>query len=876
MNAAAISWWQPLVVVLQLVILVMLLSWLALAALKWSLLHSYRSRVSVLAYYDRLLLALEDHKLFWPEQSQFGPYQPPVEGAFGQLQAFETYLEAAGSIAEPLRTAQLPSCSLADIVTLRCWGMVHSTWQVWKQVRLLADRLSDATSAYTELQNYRERVLAIPSDVRAQVALRRYELEQAALHLESERVVQTNGLDAYDTGIGSLDRQISSLESDLGESGEVDPAVLERATELLGSVTQGISILTHDLSALTTARTSAEEALERDAELLSSVQDCWRAIQRRGFREQAIDEVLLGLAASRDDLQTRLSQRSREAFRTVLAQSDAYNERVQLLQADLEGIENSLSEVDANLHTAADELSAAGVLLRTFHEQSPLTHADVTSALYDTASAQLAAASDTRQQGTREALKTAGAQADLSRRQAADVTTRIAVFQERTGTTMMLWQRLNHGDISDLRERMAKTVARLDEYPKHQPATTELQRNIELAQREAELALSYMSAELRERGEVIESQLDDTLEALQYAARGTEYVAGGIGQLNELIEGIEKKRLQTEQEVAMLLYVDLPAVEQLSGSMLVELRETLINLAMTIRRDGAQLLDPSQTEYDQALRFVLPNLRRQLDQVRSAHATNIRQMQLQYEAERNQLARSWAQLESIDLSQLSVVEPLIAKAEAEYQAWQQDTAEAQDNPYLMSQVLGRRSAELDQRLNALQCDIADARVSLKELDKAFQQRYSQANAMRERLRQISASSMWPNLPWDIEADRSWAQVVEMQKRIQQADTLPALLDAWQHALGASTELVKLYERGEAQARDGLGHLQNELKAVQAIKQRVQHQADAAMRRDETDETRKLAKLVAQTDHLIALSLKEAHFDAAMRHLKQAREALMRL
>ena len=74
----------------------------------------------------------------------------------------------------------------------------------------------------------------------------------------------------------------------------------------------------------------------------------------------------------------------------------------------------------------------------------------------------------------------------------------------------------------------------------------------------------------------------------------------------------------------------------------------------------------------------------------------------------------------------------------------------------------------------------------------------------------------------------------------------------------------------------MGHLQDELKAVVALRQRVQRQAEELSARKLHTESRKLTKLVNQVDSCISLSKGEANFDAALRHLRQARDMLNRL
>jgi len=159
-----------------------------------------------------------------------------------------------------------------------------------------------------------------------------------------------------------------------------------------------------------------------------------------------------------------------------------------------------------------------------------------------------------------------------------------------------LWTQLNQGDLSSWRKQVQFASDKLQAYPRHLPAVSELLRNIELSLREAELAVSYLPQEMTRNNYYIESQMDDAFEALQYARRGIEYVTEGIGRLRSVLETIESQRLQLEQDVAMLLYVDLPAVEQLSAAMLVDLREKLTQLALNIRQEAAQMLDPAQTE----------------------------------------------------------------------------------------------------------------------------------------------------------------------------------------------------------------------------------------------------------------------------------------
>jgi len=869
-----VRWWQLLLIALELYFLACVLPWLAAAALRWSLRRSYRSRLTVLAYYDRLQQSEAYQRTFWSEQPRFGPYQPLAEAADEQLARLASELSEAASLAEPLRSAQVAGCSFTKIITLRCWKIASAAYSQFKHVKSLANILGDATDILAALAELEQRVIALPSDTRAQLALRRYELEQLSARLDLERAAGTVGLEGFTSGIAALRTQVENLADELGE-GEVGE-VVERVSEPIAVLASGIAHLGEDLTALTVLRRAAEESLARSEANLTRLQERWRGIQRCTLREQDIDEVLLGLAASRDDLQTRLAQRTRDAYSTVQAQAQAFNERAALLDDDLADLEESIASTDAALNAAADELNAAGAALADLHQRLQFVHADLTQALYDQAAAGLASASDTRQQGSRTSLARCQERTAVVRRQAAEIHDRLAALEERAQVVAALWAELRRGDISPYRRQFQFAEEKLQAYPKHLPAVAELLRNIELSQHEAELAIGCLPADFVHDGMYIESQLEDVNEALDYATSGVEYVRTGINHLKELLEQIEQQRLQVEQQVAMLLYVDLPAVEQLSGSMLVEQREKLVLTAIEIRQQAARLLDPSQTEYDEALRFGLPFLKRLLEEVHTAHVTSLKQLQLQYDDEKRQLARSWAQLDHLDISGLDVVQPVVLKIKAEYADWQQTAEGNRENAYVLSQTLGRRSADLDQRMTELQREIVEGRLALKELEKTFQQRYARAEALRDHLRAVSEASAWPYLSWEIDAGRAWSLVAELQRTIANASTLPSLLDAWQRTLGACTELVKLYERGETQARDGLGLLQNELKAVNALKQRVQHQAEELTHKGEHTASRKLTRLVAQTEHLIGLSQKETSFDAALRFLREAKEKLLRL
>lgn len=870
------SWWQPLVILLELYLLAALLPWLAVSALSWSLRRSFRSRASVVGYLDKLQQAFEAQRAFWPTQPRFGPYEAPAAAADTELAALEAQLQTAQTLAEPVRTAPLPYCGLAGALALRCWSEAWRAMRLWRGVRGVAGALEEAAAVYDRLRAAQQTVLDIPSDTRAQLALRQYEIDQAAEHLQRERAAGTVGLDAYESAVTTLRGQIARLQAELDGAGGQEQDVLEKAVEPIAALQQGIARLRDDLHSLSGLREQAETRAAYMDDTLVTLGERWRAIQRRRFREQDIDEVLLGLNALREDVRARLAKRTREAYREVNALAGTFEERTRLLADDLAGLEQAISASDDLLNTAADELTAARATLAEMQAKYINIDPDQTRSLLDDAAANLAAASDTRQQGTRSSLAACDTQTTFVRGQAAEAVERVSALEERVQAVNALWTQLNQGDLSSWRKQVQFASDKLQAYPRHLPAVSELLRNIELSLREAELAVSYLPQEMTRNNYYIESQMDDAFEALQYARRGIEYVTEGIGRLRSVLETIESQRLQLEQDVAMLLYVDLPAVEQLSAAMLVDLREKLTQLALNIRQEAAQMLDPAQTEYDEALRYKLPYLKRQLDEVRAAHATHIKQLQLQYDAEKTQLARSWARLDHLDLSQLAVVQPLVQRIKAEYAAWQKDAEASLQNPYALNQVLGRRSADLDQRLTALHRDIVEGRLALKELDKAYRQRYALAEASRDRLRALADASPWPNLPWDIDAQAAWNRVSEAYGRIEAADSLQALLDAWQRALGAVTELNRLYERGEAQAHDGLGHLQKEWKHVTALKQRAQHQAEELTRKGDHAGSRKLTRLVAQTEHLITLSRKETQFDAALRHLCQARDNLLRL
>lgn len=869
-------WWQPLVVLLELYLLASVTPWLAVAALSWSLRHSYRALASVTGYLDKLQQELAEQNAWWPAQPGFGPYAPPVQQAEALLPLLVAQLAAAERLALPLRGASLPECSLLYVLTLRCWAALSNIYSIWRIVRRLANFLADIVPILDSLRAAQRIVKSIPSDAHAQLDLRQYEVEQFTARLRAELEAGTTGLEPLQAKSKALEEEIGRLRARLVQDADNGPDTSAAITESIAKISTDIGEMSQVLTQTVQQRQQAEASLDQMVSLAASLRDRWHAILRQGVHAQPIDERLIGLRSQLEEAHARLLPRSNEAYQWVISTAVGFSERANALADEMAGYEEDIAQADAALNAAADDLTAGKEAITKLHTQFMNVDADASCEMLDQAAELLASASEQRQLGTLDGVHHTIELAQQVRQQAATALANTGGLEERVREVFALWIELKRGDTSSWRKQAQFLIEKLQGYPKHFATATELVRNIELSQREADLALSCLPDELVNGAYFKESQLENAYDALTYAQRSLQYVSDGIAQARAALEHIEQQRLQLEQDVAMLLYVDLPSLEQLMGAMLPELREPFIQTALSIRQEAANLLDPAKTEYDEALRYGLPFLHRQLDEVRAAHATHVKQLQLQYEAEKGPLARSWAQLERVEPAQFPYVAAAYQQLQNEYRTWQQVREGNQQNPLVLSQTLGRRSSDLQQRMLEMHRSIVEGRLALRELEKAFEQRYAQAEAMRTRVEQLGKTSPWPRLVWDAETDRAWVQIVEGQRRIELADSLPSLLDAWQRTLSACSETIRLYERYENQMRDALGHLQDEFKAVAALKQRVQRQAEELTAKSRHAESRKLTKLVDQVESCINLSKGEANFDAALRHLRQARDMLNRL
>ncbi|MHB1355973.1 MAG: hypothetical protein ACYCZF_08350 [Anaerolineae bacterium] len=869
-------WWQPLVFLLTLYVLASVTPWLVVAALSWSLRHSYRSLASVISYLDKLQYKLTELSAWWPVQPRFGPYSSPVQQSEVLLTLLEEQLAAAAHLAQPLRSASLPEFTVFSVLALRCWAALRPISNTWSTVRRLAQSLAAITDYFDRLRVFQHIVENIPSDVQAQLDLRQYEAEQFGAILKAELAAGTTGLDQAQARILALIEEIKSLREYLDQNPDPGEDSLAAITETSAAISTDIADLTSALAQTTQLRQQAQTSLDQAASLAISLRDRWHAVLRQGLRSQPIDERLIGLCSQLEEAQARLLPHSCEAYRAVIAATADLIELANALANEIAGYEQDIAQADAALNSAAADLKAGKEAISNLHTQFMNIEADTSSDMLDMAEGLLASAHEQRRLGSLAGVHQAIELAQQVRDQMATIQANVAGLEGRVREVYAIWIALKRGDTSSWEKQAQFVIEKLQGYPKHYVAATDLVRNIELSIREASLALSCLPDELVKTAYFKESQLENASDALTYAQRCLEYIAEGIVQGRAALEHIEKQRLVLEQDVAMLLYVDLTGVEQLMGAMLPELRERFLQTALSIRQEAANLLDPAKTEYDEALRFSMPFLHKQLDEVRAAHATHIKQAQLQYEAEKGPLTRSWAQLERVEPAQFQYVASAYTQLQDEYRSWQQTADGNQQNPLVLSQTLGRRSIDLLQRMQDMLRSVVEGRLALRELEKAFQQRSAQAETMRTRLEQLGKSSSWPKLVWDSETDRAWAQIIEGQKRIGLADSLPGLLDAWQRAVSACNEAIRLCERYENQMHEALGRLQDEFRAVTALKQRVQRQAEELSARKKHTESRKLTKLVSQVEYLINSSKGETHFDAALRHLRQARDMLNRL
>jgi hypothetical protein len=871
-----LRWWQPLVILLDLYLIASVAPWLAVTALRWSLRHSSRSLDNVVGYLDKLQQTLREQTTWWSSQPRFGPYAPPMHQAEVLLSQLMGQLAIVEHLALPLRNVSLPRCSLAQVLTCRCWAVLVAIYAIWRSVRRLAYSLGDIVPNMSSLREAQVTIESFPSDSHAQLALRQYDLEQIAARLKNETDAGTTGLELLQKKCKALADEINKLQGYLVHHADNDADASPALTGSIAAISTDIGEISQNLTQMTQQRQQAEANLDQMASIATTLRDRWHAVLRQGVHSQPMEERLIGLESQLDEARTRLQPHSREAYLQVITSLNGFAEFAKSLADEMAGYENDIAQADAAMHAAASDLTAGKDAITKLHAQYVNVNADASSERLDQAAELLARASEIRQLGTLEGVHHANELALQVRQVASTAIVAIDGLEQRVRDVFTLWVELKRGDMSPWRKQLQFLVEKLQGYPKHYTVAKELERNIETSLREVDLAIGCLPEELVKGGYFRESHLDDASEALAYAKLRLQYVSEGIILARAALEHIEQQRLQLEQDVAMLLYVDLPSLEQLTGTMLPELRDRCIQTALSIRQEAANLLDPLQTEYDEALRYGLPYLRRQLDEVRASHATHIKQLQLQYEAEKGTLARSWALLERVDPSHFQFVSQELQQLQADYRTWQQTAENSQQNPLLLSQTLGRRSSDLQQRMLEMHRTIVEGKLALRELEKLFQQRYSQAEALRTRVAGLCNASAWPHLVWNVETERAWARIGEAQRRIDSADSLPSLLDAWQHAVSACNETIRLCERYENQIREALGHLQDELKAVTALRQRVQSRAEELSAKQRHTESRKLTKLVNQVDNCVNLSRSEADFDAALRHLRQARDMLNRL
>jgi len=373
-----------------------------------------------------------------------------------------------------------------------------------------------------------------------------------------------------------------------------------------------------------------------------------------------------------------------------------------------------------------------------------------------------------------------------------------------------------------------------------------------------------------------QSELAEAADTLAHARESMERAKQLLAKLEAEQQRLEGLRRDAVTAVEKLARESIPETEQLSEKMLPELQQRFSAFAKTFSDRAEAIGDVARTDYDVVMAQWLPSVWQQLDELREEHDRSVREYAQGLKEATARLERQWTRLNKLNPAEPPSSEEHIDRLAKDLEAWRNDSQRQKDSPLLLRDIVGRRASALEQRIETARQQIVEGRRTLSTLDHQYARHSQAVGSLRDAITGMQAGTRWTQLTWDVgEPEKAWERASELERKSRVTATLMEAVDLLQQAVNAAQQAEQLYARVEHQMGSALRRLDDELKAATGALAKVRRRADELRAAGASDELTALDAQCASAERALQMADAATTFEDALRHIRGAREALVR-
>lgn len=878
------TWWQVLILVVDLYLMLSLGSWILLQILEWVLQRSG----SFLAAETQRLKGLGDaehsQSSAWPQEARPGRYQESDRLAQECLTRLRLALDEANRLWLPLSAHVRAELRLGHILCLGSWGPLLRATVTWRDMRLLQKILDEGTETLALLEKQQRAVRDIPARVRALLNETRAEASRLSALLEAEEEVGTLGLAETAQRLRVVSLEIERALDRLAEATPDQlPSVAYEIDVMLNRIVPSVEEMDHFISGASSARTKAQNIIARVDKWLQLADERWEGLKARGATEPSIGRTLATLQTGVAHLVDMAQQRTLDVYHQIDAEVSSLDPQLQSLMNSLDALDALIREskeaIEGDVQALADAQATCDELVR----REPLLDLDQSQTLIEKATEAYMEAERQRGLGTVE-----GYQATLAASQSATRYLSLAMeaaepLSERADHVRDLLASLTSDILSDWRSRIDRVREQLRIYARHWDSglAGDVGEAVSYLD-QVEVDLERIPPNVRYQRRLRQSELAESIEILSHGRECMERAKGLIADLEEERVRIENLRGDLERVVEELAQDSFPAMQEQSQRMLPELQQRLQTLHKDFGEHVEMLGDPAQAHYDDLASEWLPTVLRQLEDIRATHEKDVQHYRKALRDAINRLDRRRARLKRLSPYEQPGPEEEIERLVADLDNWRANAEQQEENPLALQEIVGRQCALLEQRIEAAQRQISEGRRTLDALAKEYRKHSGAVHNLRNSIRNVQRESRWTQLDWETnEAERVWEKALAFERDCRMETTLVQANNQLQLAVNAAQQAEQLYGLVEHRIDSATRRLNEEFREATAALRRGRHRAKQLREQSpdgqgHTEESLAIEELCARATRTIEVALEAATFEDALRYLRDAGNMLTRI
>ena len=871
------SWWLWIIVALAVYLLLSMTPWIVLQLAIWRIRRRLPFMAEETRQIERLMAVEAEHAERWPERPRPGRYQQVDRRALEQLVRMRVIISQANDLWPAVADYCPDQLNPLQMLALGAWRPLWEALRTWRNKRRLNALLDEGDEAIGALLEQWTEAQSIPGRIQAELSDARAEARRLRALWEGESEAGTQSIQALGDALALLERALGEALDEMraADAGQIAATALQSEAQL-AQAAETLQTLERELDQVIQGRKRAEESLARADAGLRALKERWRGLQAQGARDPAIAQRLAEFDALSSGLALAAQAATPDAHGQVLADMEAFYALEKTLGEQLDTLQEIMRRSHEALEGDVGALASAQQVCDALRADGAF-EPDVSESLVAQAQEIYAQAEEQQALGTLHGYQTAISLAEQARQAVREAAERAEAATQDLAQIVADQQQAAPEIRQALNERAQGVSDALRYYASHWDGSCEARvQRINALLEQAEQAWAGLPAPLLRGGAPKQSELAGAREGLQAVTAATRRVRQLVEELEGRLARVSAQRKALEAGLAELDEGLCPRLATAREAMLPELRDRYEAWLARFEARRPEFRDVARINYDEAADHWLPEELGQAREILAAHEEDVARYQKLLQEARRGLEREWQRLQKLDPMQMPLPEEDLERLNADYDAWQAEAETRGDDPAAMSELVSRRAAGLERRIEAARRQINEGRQALATLDRQFEQQAQALQKSRATIRALVQDSQWRQIDWDLADGEPLVQrAVTYQAASREAELLDEAVNQMRRAVNTAQEALQAYQGMEQQLRTAQDGLNREFRAATADLDRAQRQAGQLRVQGPSEALRALEEHCASATSLISMAQRAATFEDALRHLRDAQDRLAR-